>query len=292
MQKKNRIYVHSQNLRAVGGIDLIKFPLADFEKLQQNYRLSENPFETHRDEYFVFALLTKGSVDFIIDMEEVSISEISLLLVKPYQVHSLKNFDEKSEGYFITAAPFLVPNECNDIFRNLHIKEQIVPLSDAENQEIIQTASLLHRSFAAGIPNRQQIINGLFLSFVYRVVNLFTHPAAVPKQKGIQAQVITLGFQKLISSYSIMETPSFFADKLNITTSHLNDCVKKITGYSVTYWLQDRIVMEAKRMLYYTNTDVKVIAVNLGFEDHTYFSRLFKKVSGETPLSFRNKFRE
>ncbi|PAM96349.1 hypothetical protein B4N84_02695 [Flavobacterium sp. IR1] len=292
MQKKNKIYVHSQNPGAVGGIDLLKFPLADQEKMRRNYQLSEDPFETHRDEYFVFALLTKGHVDFIIDMEEVTISEMSLMIVKPYQVHSLKQYDEKSEGYFITSAPFLIPNECNDIFQNLQIKEQIFKLSDFEDQDIIETASLLHRSFTAALLNRQQIINGLFLSLVYRIVNLAADATAKPKQKVLQAGAITLKFQKLLTSYSILEPPSFFAEKLNITTSHLNDCVKKSTGYSVTYWLQDRIVMEAKRMLYYTNNDVKVIAGNLGFEDHTYFSRLFKKVSGDTPLSFRNKFRE
>jgi AraC-like DNA-binding protein len=52
------------------------------------------------------------------------------------------------------------------------------------------------------------------------------------------------------------------------------------------------VVLEAKRLLYYTDMDVKEIAFSLGYEDHTYFSRLFSKVAGIPPGAFRRKFRE
>lgn len=52
------------------------------------------------------------------------------------------------------------------------------------------------------------------------------------------------------------------------------------------------MIIEAQRLLYYTENDVKEIAFSLGFEDHSYFSRLFKKICDKTPLSFRKKFRE
>ncbi|WP_255155471.1 AraC family transcriptional regulator [Ferruginibacter sp. HRS2-29] len=114
---------------------------------------------------------------------------------------------------------------------------------------------------------------------------------ATPVRKN-QAQVLTAGFRKLLSEGWYLRPPSWFARELNITTSHLNDSVKQITGYSCTYWLQDAMITEARRLLYYTNNDVKEIAFTLGFEDPAYFSRLFKKMTGETALAFRNKFRE
>jgi AraC-like DNA-binding protein len=52
------------------------------------------------------------------------------------------------------------------------------------------------------------------------------------------------------------------------------------------------MVIEAQRLLYYTENNVNEIAYQLGFEDHAYFSRLFKKITKETPLAFRKKFRE
>ncbi|MGF1924180.1 MAG: helix-turn-helix domain-containing protein [Bacteroidia bacterium] len=104
--------------------------------------------------------------------------------------------------------------------------------------------------------------------------------------------MISAHFKKLINQNNFLESPAFFASKLNVSTSHLNDCVNSVTGKSVTYWLQNSMINEAQRLLYYTENDVKEIAFALGFDDHSYFSRLFKKITNETPLTFRRKFRE
>ncbi|TDW51433.1 helix-turn-helix protein [Flavobacterium sp. 270] len=291
MQKKNKIYTHTQDSKAIGGIDLVKFPFNE-EELQTEYEQSESPFETHRDEYYIFALLTKGYVDFVCDMEDISLSKMTLMVLKPYQVHSAKKYDPKSEGYFITVNPFLIPNDCNEVFQNLNASKQVLKISNVHHKEIIDTVVLLYQTFGQQLPNKQQIINGLFISFVYRISNLFADSEKKIKVKMNQSQLITSKFKRILTSDSMLESASYFAKKLNITTSHLNDCVKETTGNSVTYWLQHKMIIEAKRQLYYTNNDVKEISFDLGFEDHTYFSRLFKKVTGETPLSFRNKFRE
>jgi AraC family transcriptional regulator, transcriptional activator of pobA len=292
MQKKTKIYTHTQDSKAIGGIDLLKFPLTDPHQIPTEFDQSDSPFETHRDEYYIFALLTKGYVNFVCDMEEIVLSKMSLMVLKPYQVHSAKKFDPKSEGYFITVNPFLISNTCNEIFQNLHASEQVLKISNEHHKEIIDTAFLLYQTFGQQLPNKQQIINGLFISFVYRVSNLFSDSEKKVRGKLNQSQLITSKFQRMIASDSMLESASYFAEKLNITTSHLNDCVKETTGNSVTHWIQNKMMTEAKRQLYYTDNDVKEISFDLGFEDHTYFSRLFKKISGETPLSFRNKFRE
>jgi AraC-like DNA-binding protein len=73
--------------------------------------------------------------------------------------------------------------------------------------------------------------------------------------------------------------------------SYLNECVKAVTGKSVTSQIQQRVTMEAKRLLYHSNRSVKEIAGDLGFDDHSYFTRLFTKVVGMTPLAFRAKNR-
>ena len=62
------------------------------------------------------------------------------------------------------------------------------------------------------------------------------------------------------------------------------------TGFPISYWIHQQVVLEAKRLLYYTNMDVKEIAFSLGYEDPTYFSRLFSKVTGISPGAFRQKF--
>jgi AraC family transcriptional regulator, transcriptional activator of pobA len=63
-----------------------------------------------------------------------------------------------------------------------------------------------------------------------------------------------------------------YASFLNITPLYLNEIVKQITGFTVSYWIQQTIMLEAKRLLYYSKMDIKQIAFELGYEDFTYFS--------------------
>lgn len=50
--------------------------------------------------------------------------------------------------------------------------------------------------------------------------------------------------------------------------------------------------MEAKRLLYYSQLTVKEIAHDLGYEDHSYFSRMFRKVTGVSAITFRDQYRK
>lgn len=130
------------------------------------------------------------------------------------------------------------------------------------------------------------------MAYVHQVAGLFTAKHATALQPQNQAAVVTARFNALLAQHSFLQLPSFFAQKLNVTTAHLNHCLKTVTGFTITHWLQDAMITEAKKLLYYTNEDSKQIAFALGYEDHAYFARLFKKITGQAPLAFRNKFRE
>lgn len=80
-----------------------------------------------------------------------------------------------------------------------------------------------------------------------------------------------------------------YAENLNITTPYLNECVKSATGHPVSHHIQHRVILEAKRLLYHSNKSIKEIAGELGYDDNSYFTRLFVKITGMTPLAFRMK---
>lgn len=94
----------------------------------------------------------------------------------------------------------------------------------------------------------------------------------------------------LLDNVRTLKSPIQYAKALNYSLSHLNESVKITTGFPISYWIHQQVVLEAKRLLYYTNMDVKEIAFSLGYEDPTYFSRLFSKVTGISPGAFRQKF--
>lgn len=103
-------------------------------------------------------------------------------------------------------------------------------------------------------------------------------------------EVITKSFKSLLEDdFTTIKSPKAYAQCLNVSTPYLNECVKSATGNSVSYHIQQRVILEAKRLLYHSSKSVKEIAGDLGYDDYSYFTRLFVKVTGMTPIGFRNK---
>jgi AraC-like DNA-binding protein len=80
-----------------------------------------------------------------------------------------------------------------------------------------------------------------------------------------------------------------YAQALHVTPNHLNKAVKGVTGKSPSRWIDETLVLEAKVLLHQTDLSVGEVAAALGLFDASYFSRLFKKYAGVTPVAFRKK---
>ena len=83
-----------------------------------------------------------------------------------------------------------------------------------------------------------------------------------------------------------------YAFKLNITEKHLNRVTKSCIGKTSTQLISERIILEAKRMLFYSKLNVSQIGEALGYFDNFYFVRFFKKNVGITPLAFLAKYKK
>jgi AraC family transcriptional regulator, transcriptional activator of pobA len=84
-----------------------------------------------------------------------------------------------------------------------------------------------------------------------------------------------------------------FPDKvlLNLSPGHLGDVVREQSGKSAITHIHDRLLLEARRLLFHTDLTAKEIAFELGFEDASYFNRWFKRLAGKTPLDYRDHTR-
>jgi AraC family transcriptional activator of pobA len=117
-------------------------------------------------------------------------------------------------------------------------------------------------------------------------VNRVYRPMSTSNQ--VSAVTITNRFKELI--FSIIKTNhrvTDYASLLNITPNHLNKTVKAITGKSPTKWIDEAILLEAKVLLCQSNSSISDVAVEVGFDDPSYFTRLFKKYENQTPSDFR-----
>lgn len=95
-------------------------------------------------------------------------------------------------------------------------------------------------------------------------------------------------FEKLVDQYfRAHKMPSFYAEKLHITPNYLNKICKNEANKTAGDVVRNRIIIEAKRLLHYTNLSVNEIANDLGFDNASYFITFFKKQTTGTPEQFR-----
>lgn len=99
---------------------------------------------------------------------------------------------------------------------------------------------------------------------------------------------ITFEFKKLLN-YNVTEhsSVSFYSDKLNITTNHLNKSVKNTLEKSASSLINEMLILEAKVLMQKNYMSINEIDSEIGFEDISYFGRFFKKYTGTTPTDYR-----
>ena len=83
-----------------------------------------------------------------------------------------------------------------------------------------------------------------------------------------------------------------YAALLHISAGHLSEVVKTQSGKPASKHIHERVVLEARRLLFHTQNSSKEIAFDLGFADASYFNRFFKRETGVTPADYRNNIRK
>jgi AraC family transcriptional regulator, transcriptional activator of pobA len=80
-----------------------------------------------------------------------------------------------------------------------------------------------------------------------------------------------------------------YASELGVTAGTLSRTLSRLTGRTTKQLILDRVLLEAARLLRFSDLSVKEIAARLGFTDQFAFSKAFKRQRGEAPLDFRNR---
>lgn len=104
-----------------------------------------------------------------------------------------------------------------------------------------------------------------------------------------RAWIIINDFLGLLNRhYTRYHDVAFYAAKLNITPNYLNIIVKRYLGNTAKEQINLLIGLVAKTLLDTTDLSVKEIAVRLGYDDPSYLCRIFRKLTGQSPIGYRN----
>jgi AraC family transcriptional activator of pobA len=131
------------------------------------------------------------------------------------------------------------------------------------------------------------VTRAYLLALLHELNRAYTREAPAPLTA---AATLTNQFKQLVAtSLRATHRVSDYADWLHVSANHLSKCVRSITGKSPARWMEESLVLEAKVLLFQSNSSIREVALAVGIEDASYFSRLFKKHTGLTPLAFRKQ---
>src|ERR1700744_4254281 len=251
-------------------------------------------FGVHRDDHYLFFLMEKGKARTMVDFHEFVLNGTSMFFILPGQVHRYIQGSKNMEGWFLAIDAGLIPDEFRAVLEDpLLSLRPISPEAPCMEQmgRCLGLAYDLDRQPSSGFSKRA--VYSLLTSFVAMAANIYTRQRAMPVGKRSRSQVITRDFRVLLTrEYKQLKSPGDYAAALHLSLSYLNEAVKEATGLTVTHCIQQEVLLEAKRLLYHSSCSVKEVAYELGYEDPTYFSRMFKKAVGKTPGDFREQYRK
>jgi len=282
----NDIPWHQLYDRADAGVEIDHFKPGDTYE-------EEETLGAHRDDHYIFFLVESGHAELMIDFSSIAFVPGTIYFILPGQVHHRINA-EMAYGWFLAIDTGLLSAAQRQVFEERLTLQQPLVLSPAEQKRYQQMLQPLYRHYLEqeGQPFYRQILYNLLQAFTGMVAAHYQaaeSSGAAPTRK----TQLTQAFKALLTEkYKTIKSPSGYAELLNVSPSYLNEALKQSTGLPVSYWIIQELMLEAKRLLYYTDSNVKEVAHQLGYEDHTYFSRLFKQQVGLTPLAFRATYRE
>ncbi|MCR8667416.1 helix-turn-helix domain-containing protein [Aestuariibaculum sp. M13] len=201
--------------------------------------------------------------------------------------------EKRFKGYYIQFSKEIISKN-KHVFKRLMDfgKHEPLFLNQEEEEEIENVYKALYKHYIDN-PDEQEILLA-YANVLFSLVERFYKRHLQKNVQNYNATIVE--FQTLLNSYYAREkehvelpTVAYFSEILNVTPNYLGDINKKYTGLSAIDHIQAYIIEEAKLKLQKSNKPIKKIALELGFEYQTYFTRFFKSKVGVTPSSYRKQ---
>jgi len=279
------------------------YAFVDADELGLPFRLVELTYPTeyavnlaHRHNYYEIFYFSQGSGSHLVDFVECPIHAPSLHFVAPGQVHRVHRSSDSLGKVLLFTHDFIsFQQEINDILYRLPFLKgtrpgPAYPLEGEIRGQVLEVLSNIEKECNKKQDASLEIIRSYIHILLLRCRDFYEEKN---KEESITPDSMVSRFRQLVEQhYKEWHLPNQYADELKVTPKYLNEAIKKVLGMPPGEIIRERILLEAKRMLYNTELSAKEIAYHLNFEDPAYFSRFFRQNAGLSVKEYRESSRK
>ena len=255
--------------------------------LLQRFPFLEYP---HRQDFFMLLFIDDAEGEISIDNQKIRLDSAKVIVIKPRCISSI-DINRKAKGKIICfTEEFFSLRYNNNILDQFSFLDDtsklFVRLSEEEADKWEYLLEIFFKEFNLHRRESAKVLRSYLNILLFDLERLYDPSGFVvnnsPKQQKIKE------FEKLIDKdFKIKKMPAAYADLLNVTPNYLNKICKEVTNYTAGDLIRKRIVIEAQRLIHFTNYSINEIADQLGFENASYFITFFKRQTNKTPEQFR-----
>ncbi|MBX9850446.1 MAG: AraC family transcriptional regulator [Cytophagaceae bacterium] len=259
-----------------------------------NKHIQGNSFvnKPHGHDFFILLLITEGSGTHYIDFKSYDVKPGAVFFLSPGQVHHW-NLSSDINGYiiFFTKEYLLVDFNYNKLpklpFFYTSINSPSMGLKEEELPEILKIFQHIDKEYLARQRFFHDIIRLRLKMLLIEMERKYTGKKVMPDLMKFQENQI-YRFESLVDEhFKDHKAVSEYADMMSISIKQLMSLCKKALNKTPGDLIQERVILEAKRLLVHSDYSISMIAQMLNYTDNSYFTRLFRKATSMTPEQFR-----
>ncbi len=249
----------------------------------------------HIHEFYQIIWFRHGKGNHRVDFTDYPVTDNTIFFVAPGQIHAFDGTGNYEGVIILFNASFFADEESSE---SIFLKYNVFNAYDSSPYYKVGNEEAERLMFLVNEMNREYTLTGAFAhkDYMQYLLRLFLVRVQRSGERKEEAKLYVsnianrtfVRFRQLLEqNFHNVHTVQEYADMLNISARTLTKYVSQSAHSSPLQIINDRIVLEAKRLLQHTSLNIKEIGYSLGFEDPSYFAKFFKRQEGIMPSEFR-----
>ena len=249
----------------------------------------------HRKDHYLLVFIRRASSRQWIDMAPYIIKDNTIYFTGPNQIIVKEGFDQLWSTGIAFTGEFLALQENASLsklplIQNPHNGHEL-RLTEADILFVEDMLARINIEYRSPGEWQQRMLAAYLTVLLTYLSRLYTEQF---NENDTSVDTLLLkDFQARINEcFRELHEVGDYASLLHISAGHLSEVVKMQSGKPAIKHIHERLVLEARRLLFHTNHSLKEIAFDLGFSEASYFNRFFKRETGVTPADYRTTIRK